>query len=215
MSLRRQAPESATLRARERQLRRAGYRRVAGADEAGAGPWAGPLVAAAFLPRPGARLAGVDDSKKLSPARREELHERILEGALAYAIVEIPAARVDEIGPLRASIEAMREAVLALDPAPDYVLVDARSLGVLPMPHESPIHGDTLHLAIAAASILAKVHRDRLMEALDARHPGYGFAKHKGYGTAAHREALARLGPCAEHRRSYAPVRSCQVLQPR
>lgn len=196
------------LRAGERAIRRRGFARIAGTDEAGAGPLAGPLVAAAVILKPRCRLPEVDDSKKLRPDQRERLFDVIRARALAYAIVEVSAARVDAIGPYRGSVEAMRRAVLTLDPAPDYVLVDARPLGELPMPHASPIRGDGQHLVIAAASILAKVHRDRLMRALDARYPGYGFATHKGYGTAAHLEALRARGPCPEHRASYAPVRA-------
>jgi ribonuclease HII len=203
------------LRRRERELRRAGYRHVAGADEAGAGPLAGPLVAGAVILPAGARLPGVRDSKALTPARRLAESERIRAVAIAWSVHEAPAARVDEIGPLHAAIEAMAAAVCALDPAPDYLLVDARPLPGLDIPQEPVVGGDALHLSIAAASILAKVHRDGTMAELDRRYPGYGFAEHKGYGTATHLDALERLGPCAEHRRRYAPVARCLPAQGR
>ncbi len=197
------------LRRRERALRRAGFERVAGADEAGAGPLAGPLVAGAVILPAGARLPGVRDSKTLGPAQREEQAVRIRASAIAWAVEEAPASRVDDVGPLRAAIETMAAAVRALEPSPDYVLVDARTLPGIGVPQEAVVRGDARHLAIAAASILAKVHRDRRMAELDREYPGYGFGEHKGYGTRAHLDALERLGPCGEHRRRYAPVARC------
>ncbi len=195
------------LRRRERALRRDGYALVAGTDEAGAGPLAGPLVAAAVILPPGRRFDGVDDSKRLTAARRERLAELIERRALTAAVAILPARVVDRIGPLAASVAAMTRAVRSLDPQPDFVLVDARPLPALGIPHEAPVGGDGRHLAIAAASILAKVRRDAIMRALDGRYPGYGFARHMGYGTPEHLEALALLGPCPEHRRRWAPVR--------
>ncbi|MDH3283940.1 MAG: ribonuclease HII [Acidobacteriota bacterium] len=203
------------LRRRERALRRAGFDRVAGADEAGAGPLAGPLVAAAVILPRRARLPGVVDSKQMSPAGRALWAERIRTCATSWATAEVPAARVDVVGPLRASIEALTAAVRALDPGPNFLLVDARWLPDVAVPQEAVIKGDARHLSIAAASVLAKDHRDRLMTDLDRRHPGYGFADHKGYGTAGHLGALARLGPCPEHRRSYAPVARVAAAQER
>lgn len=203
------------LRRRERELRQFGFRRVAGADEAGAGPLAGPLVAAAVILPPRARLPGVDDSKKLTPRQRERWAALIRQRALAFAVVEVDAAEVDRSGPYQASIAGMTRAVLALDPAPDYLLTDARRLPDLALPQEAVIGGDRKHLCIAAASILAKVHRDGLMREFEDQFPGYGFARHKGYGTAAHLEALQRLGPCPQHRRSYSPVREALGWQPR
>jgi ribonuclease HII len=202
------------LRRYERELRARGFVRVAGTDEVGVGPLAGPLVAAAVILPPGVRLPGVDDSKKLTPAQRESWSARVRAVAVAWAVHEVSAAEVDVIGPFRASLNAMAAAVMALDPPADYLLVDARTIPGLAVPQEAFIGGDGRHLSIAAASILAKVHRDAIMVALDARHPGYGFAAHKGYGTAEHVAALARLGPCPEHRRRWAPVRDAAGLQP-
>lgn len=204
-----------SLRKRERDLRKLGYLHVAGADEAGAGPLAGPLVAAAVVLPPRVRFSGVDDSKKLTPRQREAWSKVIRARATAWAVVEVSAAEVDRFGPFQASILGMTRAVLALDPAPDYLLTDARRLPDLALPQEPVIGGDRKHLCIAAASILAKVHRDALMRDFDTRFPGYGFARHKGYGTPAHLEALQRLGPCPEHRKTYAPVRDALGWQPR
>jgi ribonuclease HII len=201
-----------SLRRRERELRRAGYANVAGVDEAGAGPLAGPLVAAAVILPPGARLPGVFDSKRLVASERERWAGRIRASALSWRVVSLGASRVDEIGPYEAALEAMSSAVRALDPQPDYVLVDARRLPLLEVRQEAVIGGDGKHLSIAAASILAKVHRDAQMRELDLLHPGYGFAEHKGYGTREHLQALEHLGPCPEHRRRYAPVR--RLLDP-
>ncbi len=187
---------------------------VAGTDEVGVGPLAGPLVAAAVILPPGARLPGVDDSKKLTPLQRERWAEKVRACAIAYAVHEAPAAQVDEIGPYYAALAAMSAAVNALVPAADYLLVDARTLPGIACRQEAIVGGDGRHLCIAAASLLAKVHRDALLLELDGRYPGYGFAEHKGYATAAHLEALARLGPCPEHRRRYAPVRDASGVQP-
>ncbi|GAB4374255.1 MAG: hypothetical protein Kow0062_12090 [Acidobacteriota bacterium] len=201
------------LRRRERELRREGFRRIAGTDEAGAGPLAGPLVAAAVILPAERRFVGLDDSKRLPPARRERLARAIEQHAVALAVAVVPAAVVDRIGPFAASVRAMTCAVLALDPCPDFVLADARRLPGLGIPHEAPVGGDGLHRCIAAASIVAKVRRDAMMRALDRCWPGYGFARHKGYGTPEHLAALARLGPCSQHRRRWAPVRA--VVEPR
>lgn len=202
-------------RARERALRRQGFALVAGADEAGAGPLAGPLVAAAVILPAGIPFRGVDDSKRLSGAERERAAARVLERALAYRVEEIDVEELERIGPYRAALAGMTRALEGLDPTPDYALVDARRLPDLSIPHESPIGGDGLHLCIGAASILAKVHRDRLMVALSREYPAYGFDRHKGYGTAAHLEALRRHGPCPVHRRTYAPVRALLSAQGR
>lgn len=205
----------ARLGAHENALRALGYQRIAGTDEAGAGPLAGPLVAAAVILPPRARLPGVFDSKQLSAAQRAVEAERIRRVATVWSVVEIAAAEVDRLGPYGAALLAMERAVGALDPAPDYLLADARHLRAVSVPQEAVVRGDASHLVIAAASILAKVHRDGLMEQLDRRFPGYGFAQHKGYGTAQHLDALIRLGPCPEHRRRYAPVRAlCSPAQP-
>lgn len=201
------------LRLHARELRRHGYRCIAGVDEAGVGPLAGPLVAAAVVLGPGVRLPGVDDSKRLSVAEREHCAARIREVATCWAVAEIPAAEVDVLGPYRGSLTAMARAVRALDPPPDYLLIDARPLPDVRIPQEPVIRGDGRHLAIAAASILAKVARDEVMRELDRRYPLYGFASHMGYGTALHLERLGRQGPCPEHRRCCAPVRAAEGLQ--
>jgi len=200
---------------REHELRLEGYRAIAGTDEAGAGPLAGPLVAAAVVLRSGAGLVGVDDSKRLTVRQRELLAETIRERAVSWAVAVVPAAEVDAVGPLVAAVRGMTRAVLALSPPADFVLIDARRLPDVPIPQQAVVGGDRRHLCIAAASILAKVHRDELMLDLDARYPGYGFAQHKGYGTSDHLAALASLGPSPEHRRRYAPVRDLLGETPR
>ncbi|MFC4487366.1 MULTISPECIES: ribonuclease HII [Tepidiphilus] len=184
----------------------AGY--LCGVDEAGRGPLAGPVVAAAVILPPGASLSGLNDSKKLSPSRRERLAAEIRASALAWAVAEASASEIDEWNILRATLRAMARAVAALPLVPDEVLVDGNRAPELEVPVRTIIGGDALEPAIMAASILAKTHRDARLVALDRRYPGYGFARHKGYGTAAHLAALARLGPCPEHRRSFAPVRA-------
>jgi ribonuclease HII len=189
----------------------AGHPLVAGIDEAGRGCWAGPVVAAAVvldaetLAEP-QRLAGVDDSKTLSPARRSELFERITSCALAWGVGIVPAHVIDTHGILPATRAAMQIALLRLPLAPDALLIDAVELPGLSRVQRALIRGDARCLTIAAASIVAKVTRDRLMLALDARHPDYGFAAHKGYGTAAHGAALRAHGPIGEHRRSFRPI---------
>jgi ribonuclease HII len=179
-----------------------------GVDEAGRGPLAGPVVAAAVILPPGTSLSGLNDSKKLSPRQRERLAAEIRTTALAWAVAEASAAEIDEWNILRATLRAMARAVAALPVTPDEVRVDGNQAPALAVPVRTIIGGDALEPAIMAASILAKTHRDARLVALDARYPEYGFARHKGYGTAAHLAALARLGPCPEHRRSFAPVRA-------
>ena len=179
-----------------------------GVDEAGRGPLAGPVVAAAVILPPNTPLSGLNDSKKLSPRQRERLAAEIRATALAWAVAEASAAEIDAWNILRSTLRAMARAVAALPLTPDEVLVDGNQAPALEVPVRTIIGGDALEPAIMAASILAKTHRDARLVALEARHPGYGFARHKGYGTAAHLAALARLGPCPEHRRSFAPVRA-------
>lgn len=185
-----------------------GYARVAGVDEAGLGPLAGPVVAAAviFPGRPD-EVIGVDDSKKLSAARREDLEPQVRAAALALGCGVVDVEEVDRLGVYQAGLEAMRRAVAALDPAPEYVLVDARTIPAIDVAQSAFTKADTFVYSVAAASIIAKVTRDAMMRELDARYPGYGFRQHMGYGTAAHLEALERLGPCPAHRRSFAPVK--------
>ncbi len=185
--------------------------RIAGIDEAGRGPLVGPVVAAAVILDPARPIAGLGDSKKLSAKRREALFEAICERALAWSIAEATVAEIDQLNILHASMLAMQRAVAGLPVTPDYALVDGNRLPRLPCPGEPVVKGDARVPEIGAASILAKVARDRQLLALDRCYPGYGLAQHKGYPTAAHLEALARLGPTPEHRRSFAPVR--RILQ--
>jgi ribonuclease HII len=184
----------------------AGRLLLAGVDEAGRGCWAGPVVAAAVVLRPGGCPEGLDDSKKLTAPRREALFEEIRASALSWGACAVSAGRIDATDILRATLEAMSRAVARLRPVPDLVLVDGNRLPELPCPAAALVRGDATSAAIAAASIVAKVLRDRVMTVWDRHHPGYGFADHKGYGAAAHRRALAALGPCALHRFSYKPV---------
>ena len=183
-------------------------RLVAGVDEAGRGPLAGPVVAAAVILDPAVRIVGLGDSKRLSPQRRAELDLEIRERAAGYAVARADVDVIDAIDILQATMQAMREAVARLDPAPDLVLVDGNRCPDVPCPVRAVVGGDATVAAIGAASILAKVARDREMIEMDRRYPEYGFARHKGYGTRAHRDALLRLGPSPIHRLSFAPVKS-------
>jgi len=185
----------------------AGRRCVAGVDEVGRGALFGPVVAAAVVLSSSCRIAGIDDSKRLSPAARAALEEKIRAGAVAWSVAAVDAARIDRINIYQASRQAMRDAVVGLDPRPDLVFVDALRLD-LPWEVEQRaiIHGDARSISIAAASILAKVHRDRLMEDWDRVFPQYRLARNKGYGTAAHLRALREFGVTPQHRRSYRPV---------
>jgi ribonuclease HII len=179
---------------------------VAGVDEVGMGPLAGPVVAAAVVLPERPELPGLDDSKRLGPPARERLARAIRAQALALGVGVVPPGEVDRLNVYRAGVEAMRRAVLALRPAPDHLLVDGRRIPGLALPQTPLVGGDRRDGSIAAASIVAKVYRDRLMLRLERRHPGYGFGAHKGYATRAHLEALRRLGPSPAHRRSFAPV---------
>lgn len=190
----------------ERLARQCGWRRIAGLDEAGRGSLFGPVFAAAVILNPKRRIVGLDDSKRLTPARREELAPRIRKHALAWAVAEIDASRIDAWNIYQASRQAMMAAVAALAMSPDYLLLDAVELD-LPIEQKSLIHGDARSVSIAAASILAKVERDHQMEEWDRVYPQYGFAQHKGYCTPEHLEALKRHGPTPRHRFSFAPVR--------
>jgi len=181
---------------------------VAGVDEAGRGPLAGPVVVAAVILDPAWPIAGLADSKVLSPARREKLAVEIRIRALAFSVIEVGVGEIDELNILQASLVGMSRALRALAMPPRLALIDGNKLPRdLPCAARAIVDGDALEPAISAASILAKVVRDARMRELDQLHPGYGFAVHKGYPTAAHRAALESLGPCAEHRRSFAPVR--------
>ena len=196
------------LRRHENELRRSGIRRIAGVDEVGVGPWAGPVVAAAVVFDREFELSGVDDSKLLQRDKREALEPEIRAGAAAVSLGVVSAEEIDAMGNILAASQlAMRRAVAGLPEAPEIALVDGREPGDLGCRHEAMVKGDRRVFAIAAASIVAKVWRDRQMADVDGAHPGYGFAKHKGYGTAEHFRALRSLGPCPVHRKSFAPVK--------
>ncbi|KAF1703513.1 ribonuclease HII [Pseudoxanthomonas kaohsiungensis] len=182
--------------------------RVTGVDEAGRGPLAGPVAVAAVILDPRRRLRGLDDSKKLTRAQREALYPRIVERALAWHVEMVPVEEIDRLNILHATLEGMRRCILALGPQVELVRIDGNAVPrALPCLAEAVVGGDALEPAIMAASILAKVARDRLMCALHEEHPHYGFDVHKGYPTPAHLAALAAHGPCPHHRRSFAPVR--------
>jgi ribonuclease HII len=191
-----------------------GVTRVAGVDEAGMSPLAGPVAAAAVIFAPGTRIPAVDDSKRLLPAERDRLAPIIKERALAWAVAFAEVDEIDSINIYWAGLLAMRRAIEALAPGPEHLLIDGRRLAELQLPQQRIVGGDAKSLSIAAASILAKTTRDARMCALDAEFPGYGFAKHKGYPVHEHVAALRRLGACPIHRRSFAPVRVCLGLPP-
>jgi ribonuclease HII len=194
----------------EANVYRKGLTPVAGCDESGRGPWAGPVIAAAVILDPDRIPGGLNDSKKLTPAVREELFEEIAVRA-EISIAIAPPSRIDRDNILRASLWALAEAVRALPRKPAFVFVDGRDSLALDCRVEAVIGGDEIVASIAAASIVAKVTRDRLMCQLALAHPGYGFERHKGYGTDAHSSALEKLGPCVHHRRSFAPIRAFQA----
>ena len=199
---------------RERALLRVHGGPVAGVDEAGRGPLAGPVCAAAVVLDPADVPEGLDDSKKLGAAAREALFDAVLTRAAAVAFAFASPAEIDALDVRKATLLAMARAVGALAIRPSAALIDGADVPPgLDVPAAALIGGDALSASIAAASIVAKVARDRLMARLDARHPGYGFARHFGYPTAAHRAALAALGPCAAHRLSFAPVRAAAAAK--
>jgi len=195
------------LHAFEVEAARHGYRFVAGVDEAGRGPLAGPVVAAAVILPDGLILPGVDDSKKLSPALRDELFDTISREALAIGVGFGDHEMVDRINILQATLSAMRDAILCLKPAPDFLLIDGISKIPMNIAQRTIKKGDSLSFSIAAASIIAKVTRDRLMVQYDELYPGYGFAAHKGYGAASHLAAIAHLGPSPIHRKTFRGVK--------
>ena len=190
----------------ERAARRQGAMRIAGLDEVGRGPLFGPVVAAAVILIPGCRLPGLTDSKKLTEGQREEFEPRIRSRAIAWAIAAVDAETIDRINIRRASLLAMRLAVQQLALSPDFLLIDGRDTIDWDSPQQAIIQGDAASLSIAAASVLAKVHRDRLLVEFDSQFPGYGLASHKGYCCPEHISALARLGPTPLHRKSFSPV---------
>jgi len=191
----------------ERQAEREGFQRVAGADEVGRGALFGPVVAAAVILDPARCLPGLNDSKKLTAKKRFTLAERIRARALAWAVAEVWPERIDAWNIYQASRQAMEQALAQLAPAADCVLSDAMPLR-LPVPCRALVRGDARSVSIAAASIVAKVHRDALLERFDREFPGYGLAHHKGYATREHLDALERRGPTPLHRKSFAPVRA-------
>ena len=193
----------------ERQAAAYGFRRIAGVDEAGRGPLAGPIVAAAVVLAE--QVEGLNDSKQLTPAQREDLYGVLTEGAHGIGVAIIDADTIDRHGIQSANYAAMAQAAAALFPAPDFLLVDGFMIRGCPLPQKSIVRGDGRSASIAAASIVAKVTRDRIMNELDQQYPEYGFARHKGYGTREHLEVLARLGPCPFHRKSFAPLSEALV----
>ena len=186
----------------ENSLMSDGYKLIAGMDEAGRGPLAGPVTAACCIPDLSSIISGINDSKKLSPKKRNELYEAIIGNVIGFRIIDVDEKEIDETNILVATKKAMRTAVAQLTPAPEILLVDAvkEDFGI---PSRAIIHGDALSYCIGAASILAKVHRDRLMDEYAERYPEYGFEKHKGYGTAYHIEMLKKYGPCPIHRKTF------------
>ncbi len=197
----------------EKELLAKGYSYIAGIDEAGRGAWAGPVVAGAVIlpldnPEIESLLAGVCDSKKLAPLQRERLFEVISALAVSWGVGFVSPERIDRIGIVKATREAMALAISQLNPPPQFLLIDYLRLPEVPIPQEAIVSGDDSCLSIAAASIVAKVIRDNWMKAMDAVFPGYRFSDHKGYGTSRHREALQKLGPSPIHRSSFAPVKA-------
>ncbi|CAN5838294.1 ribonuclease HII [soil metagenome] len=191
----------------ERELRLAGFRRVAGLDEVGRGCLAGPVVAAAVILPARHRIKGLRDSKMLPRARREELYAQIVDRADAIGVGCVEVELIDRVNIYQATKHAMHQALERLPLAADHLLIDALSLREIGLPQRSIVHGDAISASIAAASIVAKVTRDRICDEFDRRYPGYGFARNKGYGTRRHFDALVADGPCEWHRRSFAPIR--------
>ncbi|HZZ86159.1 MAG TPA: ribonuclease HII [Anaeromyxobacteraceae bacterium] len=198
----------------ESRLWAAGVTRIAGVDEVGVAPLAGPVLAAAVILPQEFRPRGIDDSKQLDASERDRLAAEVKASAVAWAVGVATVEEIDSINIYRASLLAMRRAVEGLAVAPEHLLIDARKLPELRVPQDGIVHGDALSLTIAAASIVAKTTRDALMAELDQEHPGYGFCRHKGYPTSEHFRALKQLGACPIHRRSFAPVREALGLTP-
>jgi ribonuclease HII len=209
---RRERERVARLFALRRRLVREGAMLVAGVDEVGVGPLAGPVVAAAVILHARVTLPGLDDSKQVPVAARERLDAAIRAQAVAIGVGEVWPPELDRLNVYHAALEAMRRAVLALTPQPDHVLVDARTIPGIAAPQTPLVRGDARDGSIAAASIVAKVHRDAIMARLERVHPGYGFVRHMGYATPEHLDALRRLGPSPLHRRSFAPCNQLSLL---
>ena len=190
----------------ELALQREGYRHIAGIDEAGRGPLAGPVTAAAVILPVDCVIQGVTDSKQLTPKQRDRLYDEIQRTSIAVKVSHISNTVIDKVNILQATLQAMQDAVEQIVPPPDYVLVDGTQLPRISTPAQAIPKGDSLSQSIAAASIIAKVTRDRLMVEFDEIYPRYGFRQHKGYGTAQHLQAIAQHGPCPIHRRSFKPI---------
>lgn len=197
----------------ENQARESGFRTIAGGDEAGRGPWAGPVFAAFVVLPEDCPIEGLDDSKKLSRKKRRELFREIKENAIAFGIGTASAEEIDQINILEATRLAFQRAMDNLNCLPDYVLLDFIKLPWLELPHQAFAKGESLSASVAAASIVAKEARDIHMEELANEFPGYGFERHMGYGTAIHQEALQKLGPCTIHRKSFKPVKKFVKLE--
>ena len=202
------SPPETNLYQFEQLMQSQGYRLIAGIDEAGRGPLAGPVVAAAVILHPDQPIEGVNDSKKLTDQRREQLFEQIMLKAMAVGIGQADAETIDRINILQATRQAMLEAVSTLAATPDYLLIDGITTIASSLPQRTIKQGDSRSASIAAASIIAKVTRDRLMQSYDQHYPLYGFARHKGYGSALHLSALQKYGPCPIHRMTFARVKS-------
>lgn len=187
----------------ENELKKEGCSLIAGVDEAGRGPLAGPVYAAAVILKEGARIDGINDSKKLSEKKREKLFDEIIKQSLAYSVFSVDENTIDEINILNATYMAMNKAVAGLSPKADFVLIDGNSIKNMETPHRTIVKGDSKSISIAAASILAKVSRDRYITQIAAEYPEYGFEKHKGYGTKLHNEAILKYGPCPIHRKTF------------
>ena len=190
----------------EEELYDEGYKNICGIDEAGRGPLAGPVVVCACIMPPFLRIDGINDSKKLSEKKREELYKIIVKEAIAYSVVFISPEVIDDINILNATKKGMLDAIEKLKVEPDYILIEAVKLEELKTSNKSIIHGDALSASIAAASIIAKVERDYYMSVMDKEYPNYGFKHHKGYGTKMHLEALEKYGPTPIHRKTFTPV---------
>jgi ribonuclease HII len=191
----------------ESALHARGLLRIAGVDEAGRGPLAGPVAAAAVILPRGFSMPGLDDSKKLSARKREQLYQELTDhNEVRWSVAIADCGEIDRLNILRATHLAMRRAAESLDPPPDHCLIDGLPVRDFPIPHDAIVKGDGISLSIAAASIIAKVTRDRMMQEIDREFPQFGFAKHQGYGTKEHLEALRIHGPCRHHRRSFQPV---------
>lgn len=188
------------------KIREKGFTLLGGADESGRGALAGPLVSSAIILPSSPIIKGLNDCKQLTPLAREKMYEILIEKAISWTVVRIEAQEIDAIGLQRANVMAMEEAIRLLDPVPDFVVTDRYEAGAVSMPHLGVTRGDCVSASVAAASIIAKVTRDRIMRLLDKEYPDYGFAKHKGYGTQEHLTAIREFGPSPEHRRSFAGV---------